>query len=538
MGPQDSGNPAAAEQPAALHPASGSPKPGQSCERPLSSSIELNQAHLEGAFRNCSDVVFRPFSAFGAQRSLLVYVDGLVDSEQMEQGVLQPLTSPESPYWRDSAVEISFLQENVLSATDVELVRTLPRAVDAILRCQVLLLVDGDNAGLAVSLGKWSQRSVEEPDTEAVIRGPKEGFTENVRTSTALIRRRIHTPDLKMENMQIGTYTKTQVILCYIQGLAQDSIVSEMRTRLQRIEIDSILESGYIEELIEDVSWSPFPQLQDTEKPDVVAALLLEGRIAILIDGTPFALTAPINLWGALSSPEDYYERFIIATLIRWLRYIFTGMALLLPSLYVAVTTFHQEFLPFPLLLSIAAARENTPLPAVVEALLMEITFEALREAGVRLPKAIGSAISIVGALVIGQAAVQAGIVSAPMVIIVAITGIASFTIPRYNFAIAIRMLRFPMIILAGLFGLFGIVFGVLCITLHICGLRSFGVPYTSPMTPLSIKNLGDTLVRAPWWAMSYRPAQQAKANMRRQSGRMSSSSRTRGNTPQNQGAR
>lgn len=519
MGSHGSGNPdGSAEGNSSSASARNAAESEHYCDRPIFFSIEDNQAHFEGILRDCSDIVFRPFVAYGAQKALLIHVDGLVDAEQVELNVLKPLISSEGSSQHGNAARISFLKDNALSVTGAETVRTLRDAVSLVLHSAVLVLVDGDNTGLALALGNWTQRTVKEPDTETVIRGPREGFTENVRVSTALIRRRIHTPDLKMESMQIGTYTETQVVLCYIQGLAQNALVSEVRKRLGTIEIDAILESGYIEELIEDVSWSPFPQLQDTEKPDVVAAMLLEGRVAILVDGTPFALIAPVNLWGALGSPEDYYERFIIVTLIRWLRYVFTGMALLLPALYVAVTTFHQEFLPFPLLLSIAAARENTPLPAVLEALLMEITFEALREAGVRLPKAIGSAISIVGALVIGQAAVQAGIVSAPMVIIVAITGIASFTIPRYNFAIAIRMLRFPMIVLAGLFGLFGIVFGVLCITLHLCGLRSFGIPYTAPVTPLALKNLDDTLVRAPWWALRYRPTQQVKHNIRRQS--------------------
>ncbi|MCY0875820.1 MAG: spore germination protein [Firmicutes bacterium] len=386
------------------------------------------------------------------------------------------------------------------------------------LRWQGLLLIDGEDKALALSVSGWPQRAVAEPETEAVIRGPREAFTENVRTSTALIRRRIHTPDLKMESMQIGRYTQTQVVLCYIENLASPNLIQEVKQRLNRIEIDAVLESGYIEELIEDTPWSPFPQIQNSERPDVVVSLLLEGRFAILTDGTPFALVAPIGLTGAMASPEDYYERYLIATMIRWLRGVFIGVATYLPALYVAITTFHQEFLPFPLLLSIAASRENTPYPAMIEALIMEFTFEAIREAGVRMPKALGSAISIVGALVVGQAAVQAGLVSAPMVIVVSITGIASFTIPRFNFSIAIRMLRFPIIILAGLFGIFGIVFSAICITLHLCNLRSFGVPYTSPMAPLSLEGAKNSLMRAPWWSMRKRPGQENKSNQTRQS--------------------
>lgn len=492
--------------------------PDTYCERPIFERIDANEAMLRSVFTRCSDIVFRTFMIFGTRKALLVYVDGLVDTKELEENILKPLTTAEGASMYGQTSTLSFLQDVVLPIGSTEAVETLPRVVNMVLRWQGLLVIDGETKALSLSVSGWPQRAVTEAETEAVIRGPREAFTENVRTSTALIRRRIHTPDLKMESMQVGRYTQTQVVLCYIEGLASPDVLKEAKTRLSRIEIDAVLESGYIEELIEDTPWSPFPQIQDSERPDVAAAMLLEGRFVILVDGTPFALIAPINFIGALASPEDYYERYLIATMIRWLRYTFALMALFLPALYVAITTFHQEFLPFALLLSVAASRENTPFPAMVEALIMEITFEAIREAGVRMPKALGSAISIVGALVVGQAAVQAGIVSAPMVIIVSVTGIASFTIPRFNFAIALRMLRFPIIVLAGLFGIFGIVFAAICIALHICNLRSFGVPYTAPLAPLSGTNLKDTLVRAPWWSMRQRPGQENKDNLTRQS--------------------
>ena len=258
-----------------------------------------------------------------------------------------------------------------------------------------------------------------------------------------------------------------------------------MMNRLKRIEIDGILESGYIEEMIEDNPYSPFPQIMTTERPDIACSNLLEGRAVILVEGTPFSLIAPISFFSLIQSHEDYYQRFMIGTIIRWLRYLFLGVSLLFPSLYVAILTFHQEMVPAQLLLSMAASREAVPFPAIVEALLMEIAFEALREAGVRLPKQIGSAVSIVGALVIGQAAVQAGLVSAPMVIIVAITGISSFMIPRYVAGIAIRMLRFPIMLLAATLGLLGIMMAIIAIAIHLCTLRSFGVPYLAPLAPL-----------------------------------------------------
>jgi spore germination protein KA len=267
-----------------------------------------------------------------------------------------------------------------------------------------------------------------------------------------------------------------------------------------------VLDSAYIEEFIEDSPYSPFPQVQNTERPDVVAANLLEGKIAIMVDGTPIVLIVPMTFWAAMQSAEDYYERFLIGTFIRWIRFVFFLIALLLPAIYVAISTFQPEMIPTNLLLSIAGAREASPFPALVEALMMEITFEVLREAGVRLPKQVGSATSIVGALVIGQASVQAGIVSAPMVIVVSITGIANFAIPRFNLAASIRLVRFPMIILAGTLGLFGIGIGLLGLLIHLSSLRSLGIPYLSPVSPLSVRGLKDVLIRAPHWAMKLRP--------------------------------
>lgn len=249
----------------------------------------------------------------------------------------------------------------------------------------------------------------------------------------------------------------------------------------------------------------------------MVAAQLLEGRFAIFVDGTPFVLTAPITFWSMPQANEDYYERYMIGNLIRWLRYMFMTVALLLPSLYIAISTYHQDMLPSTLPHSISAAREAIPFPALVEALIMEVAFEALREAGIRAPKTIGQAVSILGALVIGQSAVQAGIVSAPMVIIVSLTGIASFTIPHFNMSISIRILRFPLMFLAGILGLFGIVVGVFIISLHLCRLHSFGIPYMSGFAPYRKNKMKDMFVRAPWWKMKKR-SQTARDKKRTQS--------------------
>jgi spore germination protein KA len=292
----------------------------------------------------------------------------------------------------------------------------------------------------------------------------------------------------------------------YIHGIANDKVVKEIRQRLKRIDIDSILESGYIEQLIEDQTFTPFPTMYNTERPDVVAGNLLEGRIAIFVDGTPFVLIAPALFMQFFQSAEDYYARFDIATSIRLLRIFMFMISLIAPATYVAVTTFHQEMVPTTLIVAIAAQREAVPFPAFVEALLMELTFEILREAGIRLPKAIGSAVSIVGALVIGQAAVQASIVSPAMVIIVSITAIASFATPSFDMAISARLIRFLFMIGAATFGFYGIILCLLMMVVHLCSLRSFGVPYMAPFAPFIPVNNGDTVIRLPWWTLRQRP--------------------------------
>jgi spore germination protein KA/spore germination protein len=321
------------------------------------------------------------------------------------------------------------------------------------------------------------------------------------------LRRKIRTPKLKMKPLTVGRESNTSLVICYMDDIVDPTLVEEVEQRLKKVDIDAILESGYIEELIQDSTLSPFPQIQYTERPDSVAAAILQGRVAILVDGTPMVLLVPFVFWEFLQANEDYYERFHIATLIRWLRFVFLLLSLTTPAFYVAILSFHQDMLPTSLMLSIAAAREAIPFPAIIEALIMEVTFEALREAGIRLPKAVGSAVSILGALVVGQAAVQAGIVSAPVVIVVSITGIASFTIPRYNGAIAVRMLRFPIMIAASIFGILGILASLLLMVGHLSNLRSFGVPYLSPIGPLSSQDLKDVFVRAPWPYLGDRPA-------------------------------
>lgn len=496
-------------------------------EQPLTGELAADEKALQAVFEGCSDIMFHPFQMADGMHSVCIYCSGLCDTDKLEQQVLAPLqetaispmlqgeisrraeqTSTRSSIPSDVAGALNAsasraARQPVSIQTPVsskQTVDTVDKAVQAVLNGMAVLLLQGKASAEAYPLQKTPSRAVEEPGAESTVRGPREGFTESLSVNLSLLRKRMKTPALKLDKMTIGEYTRTRVVLAYVEGVIDPALVEEAKRRLDKLQMRAVLESQYIEEGIVDQRYSPFPQMLATERPDVVTSNLLEGRFALLIEGTPFSLIAPVTLFSMLQSPEDYYQNVYMSVFVRWLRYFFYVLSLLLPSAYVAITTFHQEMIPTVLLLSIARAREEIPFPALVEALIMELSFEALREAGIRLPKQVGAAVSIVGALIIGQAATSAGIVSAPMVIIVAMTGIASFMIPRYAAGIVSRLLRFPMMLLAGTLGLTGVMLGIIIIVIHLSSLRSFGIPYLSPAAPTSTVRLKDVWWRMPPW--------------------------------------
>ncbi|MDQ0903866.1 spore germination protein [Paenibacillus sp. V4I7] len=466
----------------------------------ISLLLHENHKFIKAMFQDCSDVVVREFEIEPNIPAMLLFVDGLTNTQLLNE------TMKSLMILGGGQTAIDRIVGTILPVSQTQISDNYGDLLVSVLGGDTALLVEGNAKAILLGIRGTEKRSVGEPETETVVRGPKEGFVESIRTNTSMIRRKLKTPRLKMKSMSVGKESNTALVICYLDDLAMPSLIEEVVKRIEQIKIDAILESGMIEELIQDNVYSPFPQIQYTERPDVVAAALLQGRVAILTDGTPFVLIVPFVFIQVMQTSEDYYERFQIGAFLRMLRYVFLFLSLTTPALYVAITTYHQELLPTALMLSVAASREAIPFPAVVEALIMEITFEALREAGVRLPKAVGSAVSILGALVVGQAAVQAGIVSAPMVIVVSITGIASFTIPRFNGAIAVRMMRFPILMAGSLFGFYGIFFSLMILIGHMANLRSFGVPYLSPLGPLSATDLKDVLIRAPLWQMEKRP--------------------------------
>ncbi|MGM1022625.1 MAG: spore germination protein [Bacillota bacterium] len=488
-------------------------KPAHS-EAQLSASLGQNLQRIRQALGNSTDIIIREvrIGKDGEQNIAILYTDGLADTNVVSDFIMESmmldsgLSGDAEHKIQTSSNVMQILKDYALTIGDIRNVTDFETLYNALLSGDAIVLVDGETQGIVASARGWKDRGVTEPASENVVRGPREGFSEALRTNTALIRRKIKDPNLWMETKQIGRVTKTDVAVMYIKGIVNNKLVEEVHERLNRIDVDSILESGYIEELIQDETFTPFPTVYNSERPDVIAAELLEGKIAILVDGTPFVLVVPALFVSFLHAAEDYYERADISSFIRLLRYAGIFISLLGPSLYVAITTFHQEMLPTSLLIGLAAQREAVPFPAFVEALMMELTFEILREAGVRMPKYIGAAVSIVGTLVIGQAAVEAGIVSAAMVIVVSITAISSFVLPAYNMSIAFRMLRFPLMGLAASFGLFGIIVGGIALILHMCSLRSFGVPYMSPFAPLIPSDTKDAIFRLPHWMIITRP--------------------------------
>lgn len=498
-------------------PADGPVNTGSLPDIPVNLHLVDNLRYLQTVLGEQDDIIYRDIRLGSSKNNsaCIIYIEGLVDKATLNDDIIKSLML----FSKQDDLKISrtgireFILETALTASNVVESSSLKQIVASILSGGVILLIDGLSIALMVNIRSHVERAISEPPSEVMVRGPREGFTETVQTNITMIRRRIKHPHLRIEKISIGRFTATDVSLVYIKGISSPELVEEVKQRLLRIDIDGVLDSGYLEELIEDDPFSPFPQIQHTERPDRVVGSLLEGKVALLTDGSPFALILPVPLPSFINSPEDYYERYILTTALRWVRWISFFVSLFLPSLYIAVTTFHQEMIPSRLLISISAYRQGLPFSTLIEALLMEFVFEILREAGVRLPRAIGQAVSIAGALVIGQSAVTAGIISPLMVIIVATTGIASFTIPSYNLGITIRLLRFPLMVLAGTFGLFGVSIGLIMIIIHTSKLRSFGLPYLSPLSPLHPSSLKDILIRAPWWAMDKRPAEMEVLN-------------------------
>lgn len=479
----------------------------------FSGNLQLDLNNINKIIGHNSDVRFREFNLGRTGiKAVIIYIVGLSDKDLIDKYIIKSLMLDifEDPKQIHSNLEetisIEFIRNNVLSISELNEMDNINDVVPEILMGATVLLVDGSTEVLVIGTTKGKTRSIQESVSEQSVRGPRISFNENISDNTALLRRNGKNKNLTIIKFEVGQYTKKELHVVFLKDIANPKLVQEVVRRVQKIDIDNVMESGYIEQLIEDNYLSPFPQVQNTERPDIVMAALMEGRVAILLDGTPFVLIAPVTFTMMLQSPEDYYERWIPGTFLRLLRFFTAIISLFGPALYISFVSFHQGMIPTKLAISIIGTRKGVPFPSIIEALIMEISIEILREAGLRLPKPIGPAIGIVGALIIGEAAVQAGIVSQIMVIVVAVTAISSFAIPQYSAGMALRYLRFGAMFFAALFGLYGVTLFFLFLCIHLVKLKSFGVPYVSPISLDEYSDWKDFLVRLPLMMMKRRP--------------------------------
>lgn len=471
---------------------------------PIGLSLKVNVANIKKRLGDPSDLITRDLTVgSNKHKCSILYMSGITDKKLVNDNILKMVQS-ESDQSETDILET--IEQHVIAITDTKKVQTLFEVINALLSGNAVFILDGVNTVLVMGTADGEQRSIEEPQSEAVVRGPRAGFIENIDTNITLIRRDIKDPNLRFDVHEIGRRSKQKLVICYMDGIVNPDILNEVNRRVKTIDIDSAPDSGFVEQWIEDSFLSPIPQILDTERPDHVTYSVLQGKVAILMDGSPFALIAPVTFGEALQSIEDYSQRWMIGTLLRLLRYLAIFISLFLPAIYVALTSYHPGMIPTKLAFSIAATREGVPFPSIFEALLMAVTFEILQEAGIRLPKAIGSTIGIVGGIVIGDVAVSAGIVSPAMVIITSLTAIASFTTPNYSLATGLRVLRFGLIAAASVLGLYGIILVFIMLCIHIVNLKSMGVPYSAPFAPYFLGNFKNLLIRSPIMTLKKRP--------------------------------
>ena len=456
----------------------------------------------------CADIIIREFNMFAYNENhkcFIIYIDGLADSDSNNDFILKPLMFGKNknvtPF---NGNLLEYVDNCLLPQNSVEKVQDFQDVFSSINMGDCLLFIDTLDTAFDIDVKSYPQRGISNPENESVIKGPQEGFIENFRTNTAILRRIVNNENLVIETIPVGKISKTKCGVCYLQNIANSDLVSEAKYRLNNLDIDSLLSTGQLEQLIETDEGFGIPQVLSTERPDKCAKYLFQGRVVILVNGNPYAIILPATIEDFLFSPEDTNLRPLFANFLRSVRILATLITLLLPGIYMAISNFHQEILPTPLLFSILAARANVPFPVTFEILLMEISFELIREANLRVPSLIGSSIGIVGALILGDAAVNAGIVSPTLIIIVAITGIASFTIPDFSFGFHVRVFRFWFIALGSTAGFLGIGAGLFIYVSMICSLKSFGVPYTTPIAP-DVNSPGNGMYVSPIWKQEYR---------------------------------
>ncbi|OIJ20076.1 hypothetical protein BKP45_10400 [Anaerobacillus alkalidiazotrophicus] len=479
----------------------------QTQTKPVYKNVYKNAEEMKRILGENEGVFNRTFT-IGKQNGKFAYifaVSGMVDTKVINENILSPLMNLELPNSPSETVQfLKYLKESVLTISEVEFEENLLLIPQIIFTGKVILFIDAEDKALVIDAQAMDVRGIEQSVNESVLRGARDAFNEDIGTNLSLVRRRIRDPKLHCEPMIIGKQTHTKVVITYIDGIVNKDILNEVKKRINNIQIDSVLESGVIEQLIEDAPYSLFPTIGNVEKPDTVAAELLEGRVAIFVDGTPFVLTVPHLLVNHFQVAEDYYSRPIYSNFVRLLRILSFFISVMLPGVFVAFQYYHSILIPFDLLITLAKERAEVPFQLIVETIGMLIVFEIIKESGLRMPKPIGQAVSIVGALILGEAAVQAGLVGIPVVVTIAIVGIASFPVSTLGEAISI--LRILFVFAGAALGLFGILILGMVVVSHLASLRSFGVPYSAPLFPIKVGDLKDSIIRFPLSLLVRRP--------------------------------
>ena len=480
----------------------------------ISPHIQENMQHLDALFTDSEDFIGRhfPLGGEGAPWVYIAYFDAMSDRELFDLSIVRHMFEMD---WAALSQEekapdlYTALLNRGIATVDFSEAETMEDVLYFIMAGDTAVFVDGFDKVIIVATRGFPNRGVQSAETEIVIQGPREAFSEVLRFNTALIRRRIRDTGLKVKQSKLGTRSQTDIALMYIDGLVRPAVLAEVERRLEKINIDGIMDAGCVEQFMEESWLSPFPQLQLTERPDKAASSLLEGRIAIIVDCSPFVLLVPVSLNAFFQASEDYYSRWQVMSITRALRFIGALIAVALPGAYLAVALYHPSMIPLLMVEKLAEASRAVPFPALMEIILLDAAFELLREAGIRLRSASGGTIGIVGGLIIGQAAVEAGLVSPIVVIIVAMTGIATFSIPNVSLVYAFRLVKYFVLILAALLGFIGLWAGLLITLIHLAGMRSFGFPYLMPFAASEMsgyEDLKDSLFRFPLFSLKKRP--------------------------------
>ena len=505
------------------------------------SSLDTNLTHLKIRYNALinSDIILREFTLKVNQQSykaLIICIDGMINSELVNNFLLRPLmegiSNNNTKQFNCNGVKIKktkkinlleYIYNNLIPQNSIKKINTLDDLIISVNAGNCALLVDTLDIAFVVEVKGYKVREISPPKNEIVVRGSQEAFVENLRTNTSILRRLINSEHLIIENSTVGKVSKTSVAICYLKNIANSELINEVKYRINNLDVDYIISSGQLEQLIQDNSNIAFPQLIATERADKAAVHLLEGRVVVIVNGSPYVLIMPGVFLDFLSSPEDMNLKHQYSNLLKIIRFFATIITLLLPGIYVAITNYHTELLPTELLFTIAASRNSVPFPTIIEILIMEISFELIREAGLRVPTPFGSTIGIIGALILGESAVSANLVSPVLIIVVALTGLCSFTIPDFSLSFSFRIFRFLYVLLGFLCGFLGIVIGLFVQLAVLVNLKSFGSPYLAPYVPATNLNTSLSYFVKPIWRRetradflnTKRPREEGKISMK-----------------------